>query len=222
MVSKIMKFVVLVFLLTSAIAVHAQETSTQLTDSQMAQATEVSSFENLPSLQYDVRGESALQARGTDLEQIYKLADCDVNSEDQICFLKVTFTVSVDENPTKIDPQGLSRAASPLVITQTCGYSLYSVAGIESARLQQRINTSYWTGNTIPPLTLNWGNLSGTFATIPWSWQNTSGPTANVGWGQNTWGSVYITASGDLQSIWGGFATYGTIMTINGSGTSCS
>lgn len=151
--------------------------------------------------------------------QVYRFANCNESNSEDACYFMIIGGENFDQNVSSTLMTPLATSA-----TITCGRNLYNGAGKNVARLQQNVNVTFWGTYGQTPVTLNWGNLNGTFATVGYAWQDLAGPNPSPNWG------VYVSRSGTAYSTAGGLFVFlgsvqsyiSTRITIKSSGWSCS
>ncbi|XWX04176.1 hypothetical protein VZO05_01210 [Aggregatilineales bacterium SYSU G02658] len=148
----------------------------------------------------------------------YRLASCDPNDIHAPCYVVHFARTLPVKAPTDEDTITMS---SGFTVMQQCGVSVRSIAGFESARLQQNVNVTYTTNVARTPARLNWGDTSGTFSLAGWNWTDVSGPNPSPSWG--VFGSsLSAITSGILSNPFGAGGTgYSTRLFVDSSGTRC-
>jgi hypothetical protein len=175
----------------------------QLTPEQMANAIEVATPKD---------------ARSGGPGAIYRLASCDPKDQEAPCY----FTVSGSSNATA-EQQAYTVSPMSSSATLVCGINIYNGAGGLAAILKENVNVTFWNQYGKAPVTMNWGNLNGTWSQVTYNWWNLSGPNPSPGWGTYA-NTAYATASGTL--VWGvppfqGSQYYSVLLTINSNGWYC-
>ncbi|MCL4488530.1 MAG: hypothetical protein M1570_10430 [Chloroflexi bacterium] len=197
-------------------SVRAEKPVDQLTKAEMANALPVSD----PAGLAPVPVPGAEGAGGNSPKRVYRLPACDPEtaSNNAPCY----FVVS---GRTDSGAAGASGSLGALSFDRnlTCGKTIYSWLGLQLGVLQENVNVSFWNVDGRAPVTMNWGNMDGTVATMAgYSWSNLSGPNPNPAWGDRT-NNAFATASGQLNQYLppGWFQVYSVNMTIDSNGWYC-
>ncbi len=156
--------------------------------------------------------------------EVYRFADCDESNPEAACYFMVTGNGNFAENIN-------SNSITPLAATTTliCGTPIYNGFGALKAVLKQRVGVTFWGTFGQTPVTLNWGDRSGTYANYAYSWSDLTGPNPNPGWG------VKVSRTQTSNSTVGGLLTHSQVpgiilwqgyisnrLTIKSSGWYCS
>jgi hypothetical protein len=171
-------------------------------------------------------------SRGPGQGLVYRLASCDPTNSEGPCF----FTISgrggdvIGSSRVRGLSSSMPNKASSFNTTTVCIVNLYNGVGILGARLKQNVNVTFWVTNDHTPLTLNWGDMSGTSTYIAyWTWQNLSGPTPNPSYGTYVGSTGTAYAVSQAQSVYappaplsGWSVVYAVHLTMNSSGWTCS
>jgi hypothetical protein len=157
---------------------------------------------------------------------VYRLADCDVTDENAPCYVVVSASMLPISSNLITVPQTQTTTSINRGFIAVCYRSITNNFGVEVVKLVQNVAVTFHTADNRAPVTLNWGDIGGSYTSSLYSWYSISGPTASPGWGSYAASQASVNTFAVVNySIFGIQLRQDTLavrLTIHSSGWGCS